>query len=251
MPAAADVPPQNIRENGFRGFLPSTWSKNSLEVFPDEILGKYDVSIEWNGTRTLTIEKDNLQWNGARLTPTAVSCPTRKPFATRFTAFCPDQRTVWVKRGTQRGVVESLDIDFELDRAGNATGLTGLFRRQGEGTLGVRGTKVFDARQLPTLVRTKSNDPESQCPVCYSEWDDPGVTQVVVSTCTHCFCLECVVSVCSLTPPAESGSCPICRRTMVLHDLRTVRRERGGTPENPAGNKPPPGCEPPPGCSLS
>lgn len=58
MPDAADVPPQNIRENGFRGFLPSTWSENSLEVFPDEILGKDDVSIEWNGTRTLTIEKD-------------------------------------------------------------------------------------------------------------------------------------------------------------------------------------------------
>jgi hypothetical protein len=33
MPDAADVPPQNISE--------------------------------WNGTRTLTIEKDNLQWNGA------------------------------------------------------------------------------------------------------------------------------------------------------------------------------------------
>ena len=244
--AAYAVPTQNITENGFRGFLPSTWSEDSLEVFPDEILGKYDVEIEWNGTRTLTIEKDNLRWNGARLTPTAVWCQRShgiSDFATRFTAFCPEQRTVWVKRGTQRGVVESLDISFELNDAGNATGLVGTFRRQGEGTLGVRGAKAFDADQLPTLVRTKSNDPESQCPVCYSEWDDPGVTQVVVTTCEHCFCLECVVGVCSLTPPAESGSCPICRREMVLHDLRTVRRERGGTPENPAG-KPPPGCLP-------
>ena len=72
--AAYAVPTQNIKEDGFKGFLPSTWSENSLEVFPDEILGKYDVEIEWNGTRTLTIEKDNLRWNGARLTPTAVWC---------------------------------------------------------------------------------------------------------------------------------------------------------------------------------
>ena len=164
-------------------------------------------------------------------------------FATRFTAFCPDQRTVWVKRGTQRGVVESLDISFELNDAGNATGLVGTFRRQGEGTLGVRGAKAFDANQLPTLVRTKSNDPESQCPVCYSEWDDPGVTQVVVSTCAHCFCLECVVSVCSLTPPAESGSCPICRRRDGAARPEDGATGTGGTPENPAG-KPPPGCLP-------
>ena len=91
--AAYAVPTQNIKEDGFKGFLPSTWSENSLEVFPDEILGKYDVEIEWNGTRTLTIEKDNLRWNGARLTPTAVWCQRShgiSDFATRFTAFCPD-----------------------------------------------------------------------------------------------------------------------------------------------------------------
>ena len=46
-------------------------------------------------------------------------------------------------------------------------------------------------------------------------------------------------SPCSLPPPAVSGSCPICRREMALYDLRIVRRERGGTPDNPGGNPPP------------
>jgi len=107
------------------------------------------------------------------------------------------------------------------------------------GTLDVyTRAKRVNVDHLPTLVRTKSNDPESQCPVCYSEWDEPGVIQMA-APCTHCFCLTCIVDVCSLTPPAVSGSCPICRREMALYDLRIVRRERGGTPDNPGGNPPP------------
>ena len=237
------VPPQDIEADGFKGFLPSTWSEEALKEIPDEILGVYDVAVMWNGEKTMTIEKDCLRWNGGRLTPSAVWCLRTDGilnFRLRFTTFCPGQKTVWVKRGSQQGVIESMDIHFQVnDTDGEATEFEGLFRRQGEGTLDVyTRAKRVNVDHLPTLVRTKSNDPESQCPVCYSEWDEPGVIQMA-APCTHCFCLTCIVDVCSLTPPAVSGSCPICRREMALYDLRTVRRERGGTPDNPGGNPPP------------
>ena len=106
------VPPQDIEADGFKGFLPSAWSEEALKEIPDEILGVYDVAVMWNGEKTMTIEKDCLRWNGGRLTPSAVWCLRTDgilDFRLRFTTFCPGQKTVWVKRGSQRGVIESMD----------------------------------------------------------------------------------------------------------------------------------------------
>ena len=131
------VPPQDIEADGFKGFLPSTWSEEALKEIPDEILGVYDVAVMWNGEKTMTIEKDCLRWNGGRLTPSAVWCLRTDgilDFRLRFTTFCPGQKTVWVKRGSQQGVIESMDIHFQVnDTDGEATEFEGLFRRQGGG----------------------------------------------------------------------------------------------------------------------
>ena len=236
------VPPQDIEADGFKGFLPSTWSEEALKEIPDEILGVYDVAVMWNGEKTMTIEKDCLRWNGGRLTPSAVWCLRTDgilDFRLRFTTFCPGQKTVWVKRGSQQGVIESMDIHFQVnDTDGEATELEGLFRRQGGG----RSMSIPGRRESTLTISRRWCAPSRTTPSLSARCATPSGTSRGLyrwQRRAHCFCLTCIVDVCSLTPPAVSGSCPICRREMALCDLRTVRRERGGTPDNPGGNPPP------------
>ena len=236
------VPPQDIEADGFKGFLPSTWSEEALKEIPDEILGVYDVAVMWNGEKTMTIEKDCLRWNGGRLTPSAVWCLRTDGilnFRLRFTTFCPGQKTVWVKRGSQQGVIESMDIHFQVnDTDGEATEFEGLFRRQGGG----RSMSIPGRRESTLTISRRWCAPSRTTPSLSARCATPSGTSRGLyrwQRRAHCFCLTCIVDVCSLTPPAVSGSCPICRREMALYDLRTVRRERGGTPDNPGGNPPP------------
>ena len=56
------------------------------------------------------------------------------------------------------------------------------------------------------------------CPVCFSYWSEPGVVKATTK-CGHDFCAKCVVSVLAITPPAASGSCPLCRADVTLADI--------------------------------
>jgi len=59
---------------------------------------------------------------------------------------------------------------------------------------------------------------EEACPVCFSSWREPGVVKATTK-CGHDFCAKCVVSVLAITPPAASGSCPLCRADVTLADI--------------------------------
>ena len=136
------------------------------------------------------------------------------------------------------GVIESFDIIFEhagtaKTRCGNIEAaieslrfstFRGDFRRQGEGILPTKGERKESLNErvarMPQLVRSVSSDPEASCPICLDAWDaDVVQTQ---TECGHSFCARCVVSVCNMTPPNTSGTCPLCRKTVSLAGLRRV-----------------------------
>ena len=54
--------------------------------------------------------------------------------------------------------------------------------------------------------------------MCFSSWREPGVVKATTK-CGHDFCAKCVVSVLAITPPAASGSCPLCRADVSLADI--------------------------------
>merc|ERR1712224_1162728 len=103
----------------------------------------------------------------------------------------------------------------------------GDFRRQGEGILPTKGERKESLNErvarMPQLVRSVSSDPEASCPICLESWDADGRVQTQTE-CSHSFCARCVVSVCNMTPPNTSGTCPLCRKTVSLAGLRRVRR---------------------------
>mgnify|MGYP002037534785 CR=1 FL=1 len=68
-------------------------------------------------------------------------------------------------------------------------------------------------------------DPDACYPYSCSmdAWDADGLVQTQTE-CGHSFCARCVVSVCNMTPPNTSGTCPLCRQTVSLAGLRRVRR---------------------------
>ena len=98
-------------------------------------------------------------------------------------------------------------------------------RRQGEGILPTKGERKESLNErvarMPRLVRSVSSDPEKNCPICLGEWDADGLVQTQTE-CGHSFCARCVVSVCNMTPPNTSGTCPLCRQTVSLAGLRRV-----------------------------
>jgi hypothetical protein len=55
------------------------------------------------------------------------------------------------------------------------------------------------------------------CPVCFSYWSEGAVK--ATTKCGHDFCAKCIVSVLAITPPAASGSCPLCRADVTLADI--------------------------------
>merc|ERR1712224_1178763 len=109
----------------------------------------------------------------------------------RFTVFCPNQSTEWLRGaggGPLVGVIESFDILFEHGTAKKGCGnieaaieslrfstFRGDFRRQGEGILPTKGERKESLNErvarMPRLVRSVSSDPENHCPICLDEWD--------------------------------------------------------------------------------
>ena len=220
----------DIRENGFAGFGSARGedrNRGDFRALSGMLAGSYDVDVQWNGTRKLVVSQDGIQWKGTRVVPEEIIVGQIQPDGNvdgvriRFTAFCAEQSTCWGPEGVV-GVIESFDVTFNLDG-----GFSGTFKRRYEGCLDVRGLRVPSEEDqvegMPRLIRSQSRDPEEECPVCYSSWSDEGITQVS-TPCGHSFCLSCVISSCNMTPPNDSGTCPLCRAQVTLHGLVKVTR---------------------------
>ena len=238
-------PPQDIRADGFRGF--GRRDEDLAEkALPLALVGRYEVRTVYNGKDDLVIEKERLSWKGAHVATREVLLDYLESGGVRlrFTVFCPNQSTDWLRGaggGPLLGVIESFDIIFKhagtaKTRCGNIEAaiealrystFRGDFRRQGEGILPTKGERKESLNErlvrLPQLVRSVSSDPEATCPICLGEWDADGLVQTQTE-CGHSFCARCVVSVCNMTPPNTSGTCPLCRKTVSLAGLRRVRR---------------------------
>ena len=238
-------PPQDIRADGFRGF--GRRDEDLAEkALPLALVGRYEVRTVYNGKDTLVIAKERISWKGAHVVPRDVLLDYLESGGVRlrFTVFCPNQSTEWLRGaggGPLVGVIESFDIIFE--HAGTAktrcdnieaaieslrfSTFRGDFRRQGEGILPTKGERKESLNErmarMPRLVRSVSSDPENHCPICLELWDADGLVQTQTE-CGHSFCVRCVVSVCNMTPPNTSGTCPLCRQTVSLAGLRRVRR---------------------------
>ena len=238
-------PPQDIRADGFRGF--GRRDEDLTEkALPLALVGSYEVRTVYNGKDTLVIAKERLSWKGAHVATREVLLDYLESGGVRlrFTVFCPNQSTEWLRGaggGPLVGVIESFDIIFE--HAGTAktrcdnieaaieslrfSTFRGDFRRQGEGILPTKGERKESLNErmarMPRLVRSVSSDPENHCPICLELWDADGLVQTQTE-CGHSFCVRCVVSVCNMTPPNTSGTCPLCRQTVSLAGLRRVRR---------------------------
>ena len=223
-------PPQDIRADGFRGFGRRD-EDLSLKSLPLALVGRYEVRTVYNGKDDLVIEKDRLSWKGAHVAAREVLLDYLENGWLRlcFTVFCPNQSTDWLRGaggGPLVGVIESFDIVFmSSDILGRTTTFRGDFRRQGEGILPTKGERKESLNdrmaRMPQLVRSVSSDPEATCPICLGEWDADGLVQTQTE-CGHSFCARCVVSVCNMTPPNTSGTCPLCRKTVSLAGLSRV-----------------------------
>merc|ERR1719456_653363 len=229
-------PPQDIRADGFRGF--GRRDEDLADSFiPKALVGTYEVRTVYNGKDDLVIAKERFSWKGAHVAPREVLLTYTESGGVRlrFTVFCPNQSTDWLRGANGRprvGVIESFDILFDI-RFGGKTKLglystfRGDFRRQGEGILPTKGERKESLNErvarMPQLVRSVSSDPENHCPICLGDWDADGLVQTQTE-CGHSFCARCVVSVCNMTPPNTSGTCPLCRKTVSLAGLRRVRR---------------------------
>ena len=225
-------PPQDIRADGFRGFGRRD-EDLSLKSLPLALVGTYEVRTVYNGKTTLVIAAEQISWKGAHVAAREVLLDYLENGWLRlcFTVFCPNQSTDWLRGaggGPLVGVIESFDIVFmSSDILGRTTTFRGDFRRQGEGILPTKGERKESlddrVKRMPHLVRSVSSDPEAHCPICLGEWDADGLVQTQTE-CGHSFCARCVVSVCNMTPPNTSGTCPLCRQTVSLAGLRRVRR---------------------------
>ena len=234
-------PPQDIRADGFRGF---EGGADLVKTLPLALVGTYEVRTVYNGKDDLVIAKERFSWKGAHVAPRDVLLTYTESGGVRlrFTVFCPNQSTEWLRGtggGPLVGVIESFDILFEhagtaKTRCGNIEAaieslrystFRGDFRRQGEGILPTKGERKESLNErvarMPRLVRSVSSDPEKNCPICLGEWDADGLVQTQTE-CGHSFCARCVVSVCNMTPPNTSGTCPLCRQTVSLAGLRRV-----------------------------
>jgi hypothetical protein len=225
--------PQDIRAGGFRGF--GRRSEDLADSFiPKALVGRYEVRTVYNGKDDLVISKERFLWKGAHVAPRDVLLTYTESGGVRlrFTVFCPNQSTDWLRvNGRPRvGVIESFDLLFEpgtKTKLGLYSTFRGDFRRQGEGILPTKGSRKESLNErvarMPQLVRSVSSDPEASCPICLDAWDADGLVQTQTE-CGHSFCARCVVSVCNMTPPNTSGTCPLCRQTVSLAGLRRVRR---------------------------
>ena len=223
-------PPQDIRADGFRGFGRRD-EDLAGKALPLALVGRYEVRTVYNGKDDLVIEKERLSWKGAHVAAREVLLDYLENGWLRlcFTVFCPNQSTDWLRGaggGPLVGVIESFDIVFmSSDILGRTTTFRGDFRRQGEGILPTKGERKESLNdrmaRMPQLVRSVSSDPEATCPICLGNWDADGLVQTQTE-CGHSFCARCVVSVCNMTPPNTSGTCPLCRQTVSLAGLRRV-----------------------------
>merc|ERR1719421_2258825 len=227
-------PPQDIRADGFRGF--GRRDEDLADSFiPKALVGTYEVRTVYNGKDDLVIGKERLSWKGAHVAPRDVLLTYTESGGVRlrFTVFCPNQSTDWLRGANGRprvGVIESFDLLFEpgtKTKLGLYSTFRGDFRRQGEGILPTKGERKESlddrVKRMPRLVRSVSSDPEKNCPICLGEWDADNLVQTQTE-CGHSFCARCVVSVCNMTPPNTSGTCPLCRQTVSFAGLRRVRR---------------------------
>merc|ERR1712167_523403 len=133
-------PPQDIRSGGFRGF--GRRDEDLAEkALPVALVGRYEVRTVYNGKDDLVISKERLSWKGAHVAPREVLLDYLESGGVRlrFTVFCPNQSTEWLRGaggGPLVGVIESFDILFEpgtKTKLGLYSTLRGDFRRQGEG----------------------------------------------------------------------------------------------------------------------
>ena len=109
-------PPQDIRADGFRGF--GRRDEDLADSFiPLALVGRYEVRTVYNGKDDLVIAKERLSWKGAHVAAREVLLDYLESGGVRlrFTVFCPNQSTDWLRGAGGRplvGVIESFDIVF-------------------------------------------------------------------------------------------------------------------------------------------
>merc|ERR1712167_278005 len=111
------------------------------KALPVALVGGYEVRTVYNGKDTLVIAKERISWKGAHVVPRDVLLDYLESGGVRlrFTVFCPNQSTEWLRGaggGPLVGVIESFDILFEpgtKTKLGLYSTFRGDFRRQGEG----------------------------------------------------------------------------------------------------------------------
>jgi hypothetical protein len=212
---------------------------------PRDVCGVVDAHIKWNGSCRLHIGPKGVVWKGNHvLAQDVVVDQNRTGVRLRFTLFCPNVTSEWV-RGVI-GLTESFDIT--LNRREKT--FQGVFQRQGEGPLEVElvKAKVYpedngsvwneayrllhrgppnddsaapeqtdEPAEPPGVVHLERSN-ESACPVCFRAWEESGVIRAKTA-CDHSFCAQCIVTVCAVTPPVTVGACPMCRAEVTLASI--------------------------------
>ena len=188
------------------------------------ILGQYQLTIKWNGVPSMTVRPEFIEYKGVHILLHEVTVE-RGSSGTRlkFAAFVPDATSAWQHRGIV-GLTETLDLTFP---AGGSS-CTGTFQRAGEGPItGVTGKRTLSLAQMAArlppakLLRKESSTAlETECPICFRDFSDEVVA--VLTECSHCFCMSCVVSVCKIKPPNSKGTCPLCRHPVDINNLSRV-----------------------------
>ena len=91
-------PPQDIRADGFRGFGCRD-EDLAGKALPLALVGGYEVRTVYNGKDTLVIAKERISWKGAHVVPRDVLLDYLESGGVRlrFTVFCPNQSTEWLR----------------------------------------------------------------------------------------------------------------------------------------------------------
>ena len=58
-----------------------------------------------------------------------------------------------------------------------------------------------------------------ECPLCFENFDEDQ-HMPMVTKCKHVWCSGCIVAVCQLSPPNNTGECPACRASVALAEIR-------------------------------
>lgn len=188
------------------------------------------VAVKWNGRGELAVLRGGtlVRWKGHHAVGEDVrweALPGLARARLHVRVYVPNAMSEYADCV---GLDETLRLDFDVD----GEGAEGVFQRTGEGGLEAEVAHVLS--KVPTgtdsagsaqgsaaaVRRRDAIGDDGECPVCFSEFGS-GEAQVrrAVTPCRHAFCVKCVASVLRMAPPANVGTCPLCRADVRLEEL--------------------------------